>query len=117
MSEFNPVSIEEAIRTCAQRIANGVLKCDIAYRQFLDDDRAFDLAYAKAYMEADGAAHERKYQAQLVTEVERIKRDASDAAYRLVDRQARALERELQSWQSIGASVRQAYDVAGRGEF
>jgi len=113
---MNPVAIEEAIRDCANRIAKGVTVCSNRYSEFLDADRLYDQAFARAYIEADGAAHERKYIAELATADERASRDLADAAYKYADRQAKALEAELRALQSVGASVRGMYQVAGRGE-
>ncbi|WP_228002175.1 hypothetical protein [Nocardia australiensis] len=116
MNDYNPVSVENAIRECANRIAKGVTVCGNAYAAFLDADRSYDRVFASAYLDADGPAHERKYVAELATQEEREKRDVADAAYRYADRTARAVEAELRAWQSVGASIRQAYGVAGRGE-
>lgn len=113
---MNPVAIEEAIRECANRIAKGVSVVSNAYSAFLAADHALDKAYAQAYIDAVGAAHERKYIAELATADEREKRDIADAAFRYADRQAKALEAELRALQSVGASVRGMYQVAGRGE-
>lgn len=116
MTDYNPVQVEQAIRHCANQIAEGVKICGERYATFLDADRTYDAAYAHAYVNADGPQHERKYIAELATQNERAHRDAADAAYRYSDRRARALEAELRALQSVGASIRQAYTVAGRGE-
>lgn len=116
MSDWSPASVEKAIHECAQRISNGVLKSDRAYRLFLEADQAYDLAYAHAYLDSDGPAHERKYRAEVQTASDRKKRDEADAAYRLMDRNTKAIQSELDALRSIGTSVRQAYAVAGRGE-
>ncbi|NKS42266.1 hypothetical protein GS496_18450 [Rhodococcus hoagii] len=113
---FDPVSVENAIRECANRIAKGVTICGNQYATFLAADRAYDQAFARAYIDAGGAAHERKYIAELATVEEREARDVADAAYRYSDRQAKALEAELRAMQSVGASIRSMYGVAGRGE-
>ncbi|MFD4444647.1 hypothetical protein ACFWPK_33200 [Nocardia sp. NPDC058519] len=116
MTDHNPVAIEGAIRDCANRIAKGVGVCDTRYSEFLTADRAYDQAFARAYMQHDGPAHEKRYGAELATEQERTARDVADAAYRHADRLAKALTEELRSWQSVSASVRAMYAVAGRGE-
>ena len=116
MTDHNPVEVEAAIRECANRIGKGVSVCANAYAAFLDADRMYDRAYARAYMEHDGPAHEKKYAAELATGAERATRDEKDAAYKYADRQAKALEAELRAYQSIGASIRQMFGVAGRGE-
>jgi hypothetical protein len=114
--QYSPVSVETAIRECANRIGKGVAVCGNAYKDFLVADHDYDRAFARSYVEAGGPAHERKYIAELATDDERTARDVADAAYRYADRTARAVESELRAWQSVGASVRQAYGVAGRGE-
>lgn len=116
MTEINPVTVEQAIRTCSERIAKGVIVCDERYRMWKEADQAYDLAFAHAYLNHDGPSHEKKFGAELATAKERAVRDVADAAYRYADRQARALENELRAWQSVGASLRAMYSVAGVGE-
>ena len=113
---LNPVEIEQTIRELVNRIAKGIQVCSERYTAFLDADRAFDRAYAQAYLEANGSIEDKKQQARLATDEARGQRDVADAAYRHADRLAKALELELRAWQSIGASVRSMYAVAGRGE-
>lgn len=117
MSEvWNPVEVEQKIRSISGRIANGVRVCDTAYRAHLDAQRSYDAAFARAYMAHAGAAHEKRYAAELATAEEREARDTADAAYRYADRQAKALTEELRAMQSVGASIRAMYATAGRGE-
>lgn len=113
---LNPVDIEAAIRSCSDRIANGVKVCSDRYAAFLKADAAYDKAFARAYMAHPGPQTEKRYAAELATQKEREERDAADVAYRYADRQAKALESELRSWQSVGASVRAMFAVAGVGE-
>lgn len=116
MTELNPVVVETAIRTCSDRIAKGVIVCDERYRAWKEADQAYDLAFAHAYLHHEGPSHEKKFGAELATAKERGARDVADAAYRYADRQARALENELRAWQSLNASMRAMYAVAGVGE-
>lgn len=113
---WNPVQVEERIGYISNRIARSVTVCSDAYREFLRCDLDYDRAFAHAYMEHQGPAHEKKYAAELATYDERQARDVADVAYRHADRLARALESELRAMQSIGASIRMQYGVAGRGE-
>ena len=113
---LNPVSVEQHIREISNRIAKSAAVCNERYAAFLQADHAYDLAFARSYMQYSGAQHAKKYAAELETEDERQARDAADAAYRYADRLAKALESELRAYQSIGASVRAMYAVAGRGE-
>lgn len=112
----NPVTVEAHIRECANRIGEGVKICDERYVKYLTADHAYDVAYAHAYMNHQGPAHEKKFAAELATRQERATRDAADAAYRYADRRSRAFQEELRAWQSVGASVRAMWNVAGTGE-
>lgn len=114
-ADYNPVRIETAIRQCANSIAKSVSVCGEAYAGYLDADREYDAAYARAYLNATGPVHARKYTAELATQTERARRDVADATYQVANRRARALEAELRALQSVGASIRQAFEVAGRG--
>lgn len=113
--------VENAIYKAAQRIAKGVLAAHKAYRDFLTADHAYDQACARSYLSDElvsSPAHERKYRMILDAKVIacRDARDVADAAYRLVDRNMKALMAELEALRSIGTSVRQAYSTAGTGE-
>lgn len=113
---YSPVAVEEAIRKCANNIAKGVSICSERYAVFMEADRSYEWAYAAAYNDHDGAAHEKKYYAILATKKERTARDTADVAYRFADRTARALEAELRAWQSVNKSVIGMYGAAGVGE-
>jgi len=114
MSEvLSPVQVEATIRDAAQRIANGVKVVSERHRAFLRADHAVDVAFAQAYLTADGPAHEKRYRAELATVAEREARDDADAAFQYATRQWRALQAELEAYRSIGASVRQAYATGG----
>lgn len=106
---INPVDIEQAIRTCSDRIHKGVKVVTDAERESRERVRDYDRAFARAYLAADGPAHERKYRAELATAVERDARDVAEVAFRFAERTARAVEAELRAWQSVGASVRAMY--------
>jgi hypothetical protein len=113
---LNPVDVEQRIRDIANRIANSVAICSDRYGLFLKADLAYDQAYAKAYLFHEGPQTEKRYAAELDTAKEREARDLADVTYRHADRLAKALEAELRAFQSVGASIRSMYAVAGRGE-
>jgi nucleotide-binding universal stress UspA family protein len=112
--DLSPVAVEAAIRECSNRIAKGVAVCADRQSALLRAEHAYDVAYARAYLEAaDQPAHARKYIAELATAEERSARDVAEVAYRHAERQAKALDSELRSWQSINASIRTQFGVAG----
>ena len=114
--QFTPVAIETAIRECSARISNSVKVCDERYRAHQIAQREYDRAYARAFLASEGSVDARKHQVELKTIAERDARDVTDASYRYADRLAKALQDELRAWQSVGASVRMTYAVAGTGQ-
>ena len=62
---LNPVDAEGKIQELSERIARGVGVVTNAEREARAKKRAFDLAYAHAYKNADGPAHERRYTADI----------------------------------------------------
>ncbi|MFC0546903.1 hypothetical protein [Kutzneria chonburiensis] len=115
MTPLNPVQIEQAIRTCADRIHRGVVIVSNAEAAARKARRDYDLAYALAYKHSDGPAHERRYAAEIDTAGERAAADDAELAFRHAERTAKAVEAELRAWQSVGASVRMMYGVETGG--
>lgn len=111
---LNPVDAEKNIQDCSNRIARGVAVITNAEREARRLRRAFDLAYAHAYKNADGPAHERKYTAEITAMPHREAADVAEVAFKHAERTGRALERELFAWQSILNSVRAMYGAAGQ---
>lgn len=117
MTEYNPVSVEKELLAIVNEIAKGVSVASTAYSAFLQAERDYKRAFAKAYMLHQGPAHEKKYAAELATEQELVARDAADVAYRYAKDTNSALTNKLEAMRSVGVSVRKAYEVAGRGEW
>jgi hypothetical protein len=105
----NPVDIEQRIEEISNRIAAGVRVVTAAEREARAKKRAFDLAYAYAYKQADGSIKEREYTADIQTMPHREEADNAEIAFRHAERTAKALEKELFAWQSINGNVRAMY--------
>ncbi|MFD3426056.1 hypothetical protein [Nocardia fluminea] len=114
---LSPVQIEGRIREVANQIAQGVEESTRTYTEFQDAESEYNLEYAKAFLAATGAQYEKRYKADVATYELREKMNVAKIAYRHADRKAKALESELRAYQSVGASIRAAYKVAGRGEY
>ena len=115
-SMWTPVQVESSINEVANEIANSVTVCGDLYGKFLDADRVFDYEFAKASLSAQGTINDKKYLATVKTIEQRETRDLADAAFKLADRRSRALMEKLRALQSIGATSRAQWGVAGRGE-
>lgn len=108
--------LEQHILKLSNRIARSAEVCNSRYSEFLTADRAYDRAYAQAFMDHDGAQGEKKYAAEIATTEERESRDVADAAHRYADRLSKALQSELLAYQSLNKSIIAQYQVAGVGE-
>lgn len=111
---LSPIAIETHIRELVNRIAKGISVCNQRYAEFMDADREFDRAFAGAYLSAEGSVKDREQRAKLETMDEREVRDVAEVAFKHADKLSKALGDELRAYQSIGASVRQAYANSGR---
>lgn len=115
MTEFNPVLVEQTLIDIVGELDDALPKGRDALTNALAAKRTFEQAEARAYMKHTGPAHEKKYAAVLATEQEAIDRDAAEVAHRYMASLSRVLEKKLDAFRSIGASVREAYREAGRG--
>ena len=112
----SPVMVEQKILEISNRIAKSAGSCNERYIAFLDADRDYDRAYAKAFLAHQGPQTEKRYAAEDATYTSREARDAADAAYRYADRLSKALQAELMAMQSINRSLVAQFGVAGIGE-
>jgi hypothetical protein len=107
---LNPVDLENAIQEISRRIHAGVPVVTKAEREAREQRRLYDLAYAHAYLDHEGAAHTKKYAAEIATTEQRQAAEVAEVAFRNTERTARALENELRATQSIGASIRAMFN-------
>ena len=117
MTDWNPVTVENALWDLKERIAKGVLIVDKAYGEFQDADEEFVVAEAKAYLNCgEYPANQRQYHTVLATVAERQKRRLAERVYKKAVANMKALTDGLHAVQSIGSGVREAYRLAGVGE-
>lgn len=106
---LNPADLEKHIQEIARRIHEGVKVVTAAERDAREKRRVYDHAFAVAYMQHDGPAHEKKYAAEVSATGLRAAAEDAEVVFRHAERTARALENELRATQSIGASIRSMY--------
>ena len=114
MEPLNPVQIEQHILELTNRISKGIRVFTDRYADFLEKDREFDKAYARAYLSAEGSIKDKEKQAVIETFESRTARDVAEVAYKQSDKLLKALDSELRALQTLSASVRMMYGVAGR---
>ncbi|ALA48481.1 hypothetical protein AVU99_gp116 [Mycobacterium phage Lolly9] len=117
--EYNPISVEREILSTVNELSKGIGTARDAHKSFLEAERAYKRAYARAFMAHKGPQTEKRVAANIVPEVmdAEDQRDALDVAYSYAKDLNKALSSKLDAIRSVGASVRQAYANAGRGEW
>lgn len=113
---LNPVQVEQTIRELSNEIARGVPIVSDAEKTMVDAKRHLDREVAEATLKAQGTVMDRQAQVELDTQAAREEYDIAYIAYRHAERTAKSLDSRLRAIQSVGASVRSMYGVAGRGE-
>lgn len=113
---LNPVQIEQEIRWLANEIGLGISIVSDAEKAMVDAKRHLDREIAEATLEATGTVMDRQAQVELAIQAAREEYDIAYIAYRHAERTAKSLEARLRAFQSVGASVRSMYSVAGRSE-
>lgn len=108
---LNPALIEERIRQSVDTLSQGIDVAAAAHAGFLEADADYDHAFATAYMQHGGAAHEKKYAAELKTYEARKRRDAAEVQYRYAERKMRAAEHTLSAYQTLSKGVLAAYQA------
>lgn len=106
---LNPVETEAGIRKVARMLHRGVFVVTKAEEDFRTKDREYERAFAQAYLGYDGAAHAKKYAAEVATQQLRAERDVLELAFNHAARLQRNLERQLDAVRSVNTSVREMY--------
>ena len=119
---LNPIDVEKRIINLVGTLSAALEQWKAQYREHKEAEHTFDRALAKARLaaaDAGIAANDRRYHAELNPEVIETRRasDLAEVAFKYADERLRAVRSALSAWQSVGHSVRQAYQNAGRGEF
>lgn len=110
---LNPADAERWIKQVSDRIAKGVRVVTDAEYKMRAAKRAYELAFAYAFKNAEGSADLRRQTAVIESMPKREESDNAEIAYKYAQRTAEALERELFAAMSINRSIRSMYQAAG----
>lgn len=116
MSDFFPAQVEQKLVEVTNRIAKTPderARWDEARREA---KRVLDVAEAHAYKNSMGTVAERNAEVTLAVQEEREAYDNAEVAFRYAESQARAMENEQSTWQTVLRSVLATYNAAGVGQ-
>lgn len=97
MSLMNAMQITSWLATIYDELEEAINKVEAAELDAADKRATFDLAYAKAFLNADGPMDIRKYKAVVETMNLRITADVADAAVKTLVRRYRAVDKKVDS--------------------
>ncbi|NKY47971.1 hypothetical protein [Nocardia cerradoensis] len=112
---WSPVAVEQRLADIDHLITRGVNTLADAYDKYATLKNQVEVETARAYVNHRGPAHEKKYAAILATEQLRAQLAVADAVYHRARWKNEGLTEQLKAVQSIGASLRSQYEIAGRG--
>ena len=112
---WSPVAVEQRLAYIDDQITQGVDALAEAYSKYAHAKNELEKANARAFMNYSGALGAKKYAAIVATTELRDQLTVADIAYHYAKTRSEALKDQLSAVQSIGASVRAQYEIAGRG--
>ncbi|BCK58334.1 hypothetical protein [Nocardia wallacei] len=112
---WSPVAVERRLAEIDHLITRGVDALAEAYARYAHAKNELEKANAREYMRYNGPAHAKKYAAIVATAALRDELTLADIAYHYAKSRSEALKDQLSAVQSIGASIRAQYEIAGRG--
>lgn len=102
----NAADVVKHLASLALELNAKVEQIRAAERDLVDKRGAADLAYAKAFLDAEGSVDARKHQAVLRTHQQRMEADVADTVVRHLRREIDALRVRIDVGRSYGAAIR-----------
>lgn len=111
--QLTPNQIAANLAELARELARVVSAIEAAERESVEKRAAFDLAYSRAYLSAEGSIDARKHQATFQTHHQRLDADVADTVVRHLRRKIDEIKTRISTGQSVGAAVRAEIQLAG----
>lgn len=117
--DLDPVKVEKRIQELVQTLSDALAEWRGLFRAAKEADREFDRAFALAKINVPSEVpyNDRGQHATLATMEARKAKDVADEAFQYSEKRLDAIKKALSAWQSLGNSIRTAYQNAGRESF
>jgi|SRR5690606_24533959 len=111
--QLTPNQIAANLAELARELARTVSAIEHAEQDAVKKRAAFDLAFSKAFLAAEGSVDARKHQAVVETHRLRVEADVADTVVRHLRRKIDEIKTRIATGQSVGAAVRAEMRLAG----
>jgi len=111
--QLTPNQVAANLAELARELARTVAIIEEAERDAVEKRGAYDLAFSRAFLSADGSMDLRKHQAVVATHEKRMAADVADAVVRHLRRKIDEVKFRLDAGRSVGAAIRTEMRFAG----
>jgi hypothetical protein len=110
---MTPNSVALALAQLGRDLDATVKSLDVADRQAVTAREDFTVAYARAFLKADGAMDVRRYQATVDTHAERLAAEAAEQVVRGLRRQVESIKVRVDIGRSYGSALKAELTALG----
>ncbi|OMC55433.1 hypothetical protein A5747_13675 [Mycobacterium sp. IS-836] len=111
---LTPIEVEKRLLELTDTLREALVDWKTRYKAYRDTEREYDQAFARAKLASQEATNDKKYDAELRTAAEREAKDDADVLFKYAEQRLRSIHNVISAWQTVGKSVQQAYQNAGR---
>lgn len=88
-----------------------------ADEQAVRQKQSFEVAYARAFINAQGSVDQRKHEATLVTQAERLEYELAYQQHRAVKERINTIRSQLSIGQTLSAAIRSQFQAEPVGQY
>lgn len=111
--QLTPNQVAKNLAELARELDRTIRAMEHAERDAVEKRGAFDLAYSRAFLAAEGSMDLRKHQAVLTTHDKRMAADVADALVRHLRRQVDAVKVRVEVGRSVNSAIKTEMNLAG----
>lgn len=111
--QLTPNQVALNLAELARELARTVAAIEHAEKEAVEKRGAYDLAFSRAFLAADGSMDLRKHKAVVECHNQRMAADVADAVVRHLRRKIDEVKFRLDAGRSVGAAIRAEIQLAG----
>lgn len=115
MSELTPNSVAQNLADLARQLDKLVTQMDEAEKNAVVARENFTMAYARAFLQAEGPMDVRKHKATVATHDDRLAADTAEQLVKGIRRQIETVRLRVDVGRSLGAALRAEAGLSGSG--
>lgn len=116
MGQMTPNSVALHLASLARDLDITIAQLESADREAAEKRGAFDLAYSRSFLAAQGSMDIRKHEAVVETHDKRMSAEVADALVRHLRRRADAIKVQVECGRSMNSALKTEMNLAGQGD-